>query len=192
MLASDLGAVVLDAWGALHPYSTTGPTPTVSGTTSWPGWDIARGLTVATNNTGGYVLDGWGGLHPFGYASVPSPPTPTLSAYWSGWDIARAVAMLPNNMGGYMLDGWGGLHPFGVGGNAGTTGSRYARVLAGIGHRPLCHRAPGRLRWVRARRTGRPASLRHRRASTAGAGNRRRLLDRRLRAERSRHAVTGA
>jgi uncharacterized delta-60 repeat protein len=119
LLPNDRGAVVLDVWGGLHPYSTVGTVPTVRGTTSWPGWDIARGLAVTTNNTGGYVLDGWGGVHPFGYGAAPAPPAPRVSAYWSGWDIARSMALLPDNTRGYVLDGFGGLHPLAVAGHAG-------------------------------------------------------------------------
>ena len=32
----------------------------------WPGWNIARGLVLRSDDTGGYILDGFGGLHGFG------------------------------------------------------------------------------------------------------------------------------
>ncbi len=115
MLADAASALVVDAWGGLHPVSAAGAAPgSVTGTAYWPGWDIARGIVVAHDGTGAYVLDAWGGLHPAGYGPVAPPTTPTTSAYWPGWDISRAVALLPDSSGGYVLDGWGGLHPFGT------------------------------------------------------------------------------
>ncbi len=115
MLPDGSAALVVDAWGGVHPASATGAAPgSVTGSAYWPGWDIARGIVVARDSTGSYVLDAWGGLHPAGYGAVPAPPMPTTTAYWPGWDIARAVSLLPDNSGGYVLDGWGGLHPFGT------------------------------------------------------------------------------
>ena len=52
-------------------------------TGSWPGWDIARGITLVTN-TSGYVLDGYGGLAPF-YATGTPEPTVTKA---TGYDAA--------------------------------------------------------------------------------------------------------
>ncbi len=110
---------VLDGFGGIHPF---GGAPGVSATAYWPGWDIARGIVLASDASG-YVLDGFGGLHPFGGA-----PAAHTSGYWAGWDIAHAVAMLPNHRGGYVLDGFGGVWPFSVGSNAAparVTGAPY-------------------------------------------------------------------
>ena len=71
----------------------------------WPGWDIARGLVLRSDDSGGYVLDGYGGLHPFGTA-----PAITSSVYWPGWDIARGVTLRNDNTGVDVVDGAGGLH----------------------------------------------------------------------------------
>ena len=104
------GMYTLDGYGGVHPVES--PALTVS--SSWPGWDIARGLSLKADSSGGYVLDGWGGLHPVGNAD----PTVTGGAYWPGWDIARDIALLPDGSGGYVLDGWGGVHPFASGNHA--------------------------------------------------------------------------
>ena len=42
--------------------------PAIASGTSWPHWDIARGVAATSDGAGGYVLDGLGGLHPFGTA----------------------------------------------------------------------------------------------------------------------------
>jgi hypothetical protein len=86
----------------------------VTASAYWPGWDIARGITLlpaATKSAAmGWTVDGFGGLHPFGGA-----PLLPATAYWSGWDIARGViAWSGGGTGGWVLDGWGGLHPFGA------------------------------------------------------------------------------
>jgi hypothetical protein len=106
---------VLDGWGGLHPF---GGAPAGAGGPYWPGWDIARGVSVVPRGTNGFVVDGWGGLHPFNGAKLA-----TGGPYWPGWDIARGVAVLPGGTSGYVLDGWGGLHPFG--GAPPTNGSPY-------------------------------------------------------------------
>ena len=106
LLATD-GSVTLDAWGGLHP--TKGLSLDTDGAPYWPGWDIARSLSLLPDgSSGGWILDGWGGIHPFGAApQLPAGP------YWPRWDIARDLAVLPDGGGGYVLDGWGGIHPFG-------------------------------------------------------------------------------
>jgi outer membrane protein assembly factor BamB len=99
---------LLDGWGGVH---NSGSVPPVRTSAYWPGWDIARDITVRADGKSGYVLDGWGGVHEFGGA-----PRVTASAYFPGWDIARAIALDPCDAtggSGYVLDGWGGLHPFG-------------------------------------------------------------------------------
>jgi hypothetical protein len=98
----------VDGFGGMHP----GSSAPVGGASSWPGWDIARGVAVAPGGAGGYVLDGWGGVHPFGNA----PPVNGFPN-WSGWDIARGIVLRADGRSGYVLDGWGGLHPFGTSGN---------------------------------------------------------------------------
>ena len=106
-LVSTPGSVTLDAWGGLHP--SAGLALDTSGAPYWPGWDIARSLSLLPDgSSGGWILDGWGGIHPFGAApALPAGP------YWPNWDIARDLVVLPDGSGGYILDGWGGIHPFG-------------------------------------------------------------------------------
>ena len=111
------GGLTVDGYGRLHAYGV-GAGPRLGlprGGTTWPGWDIARGVALLADHTGGYVLDGWGGLHPFAIGTAAMPPAITDGPYWRGWDIARGVAILPDASGGYVLDGWGGLHPFRIG-----------------------------------------------------------------------------
>ena len=104
------GMYTLDGYGGVHPVQS----PTLSSSSSWPGWNIARSMGLKGDATGGYLLDGWGGIHPVGNAD----PNITGNDYWSGWDIARDIAVLPDGSGGYVLDGWGHLHPFATGGHA--------------------------------------------------------------------------
>ena len=106
------GAIELDAWGGLHPFSIGGATPApVTAATYWKGWDIARGVAMLPTG-GGYVVDGWGGLHPFAQVGSAPPVTIPTSDYWPAWDVARGIALMPGGRSGYVLDGWGGLHPF--------------------------------------------------------------------------------
>lgn len=106
-------AVLVDGWGGLHRMRVGqyAPPAPVNGP-YWTGWDIVRGVSLASNGLGGYVLDGWGGLHRFHYDGGVDPPALANTPYWSGWDIARGLSIVEN--GGYVLDGWGGLHPIGV------------------------------------------------------------------------------
>jgi hypothetical protein len=110
------GGYALDGYGAIHPFSfgSGAAPPGATGTPSWPGWDIARGLATLPAS-GGLVVDGWGGLHGFTIAGQSISGPVNGAPYWPGWDIARGVALLPDGTGGYVLDGWGGLHPFGLG-----------------------------------------------------------------------------
>jgi len=111
------GGFTLDGFGGLHAFrvGTGSPPPAVSGGGYWPGWDIARGLTLFSDGSGGYLLDGVGGLHALGVGGGAPAPAVTGAPYWPGWDIARGVAVLPDRSGGYIVDGFGGLHPFGIG-----------------------------------------------------------------------------
>lgn len=99
----------LDGYGGVHAFG--GATP-INNEASWPGWDIARGITLSPNasktNPAGWTLDGFGGVHPFGTgAAIPN------FADW-GWDIARGiVAWTGSGNGGWVLEGFGGIHPFG-------------------------------------------------------------------------------
>lgn len=102
------GGYTLDLFGGLHPF---GAATAITTPAYWPGWDIARSVSVAANGTSGHLLDAWGGVHAFGGAAPASPAT--YNGYWPGWDIARGIATLPDGTGGYVLDGWGGIHPFG-------------------------------------------------------------------------------
>lgn len=73
---SSYAGYVLDGWGGLHPFASRGralpAAPVVSG--YWPGYDIARGLTMIPGTAMGYVVDGLGGFWPFdGAPSVQSP-----------------------------------------------------------------------------------------------------------------------
>jgi len=82
-----------------------------SGTPYWPGWDIARAVSVTPDGHAGFVLDGFGGLHGFGIGAS-KPAVPAGVSYWKGWDIARGLA-LRNASSGWVLDAFGGIHPFG-------------------------------------------------------------------------------
>ncbi len=95
-----------------HGLLDGGSSAPIANPSSWPGWDIVRGLALSPGGLGGYVLDGFGGVHPFGNA-----PQVAATGYWSGWDIARGIALRPDGHSGYVLDGWGGLHPFGTAGD---------------------------------------------------------------------------
>jgi hypothetical protein len=75
----------LDGFGGVHAF---GGAPVLVASVYWPGWDIARGISLVPGGAGGgYVLDGFGGIHAFG------TPTPgTSPAYWPGWDIAGSIS----------------------------------------------------------------------------------------------------
>jgi hypothetical protein len=84
----------------------------------WPGWDIARAITLLAGSTpaqySGYVLDGWGGLHPFASLNTPLPPSEVSTDRWPGADFARAVVMVPQSRTmGYLVDVQGNFYPFG-------------------------------------------------------------------------------
>ena len=100
----------IDGWGGIHANAGSPPL-TCSG--YWPGWDIARGMSLDKLAEGGYEVDGWGGVHPCGN----SPPVTSDNSYWPGWDIARGITTTLTGDGGYVLDGWGGVHGFGNVGN---------------------------------------------------------------------------
>jgi fibronectin-binding autotransporter adhesin len=105
--APPIRGVVMDGWGGLHPYGVQSLNTT--GATYWPGWDIARGVSLKSDASGGYQLDGWGGLHAFGTATPRN-----ASGYWPNWDIARGIALCGDGQSGYTLDGYGGVHRFGA------------------------------------------------------------------------------
>ena len=78
---------VLDKFGGLHPFAPAGAALPAAISTSYFGFDIARGLFVLPgSSTAGYTLDGYGGVHPFGGA-----PALANHPYWGGWDIATAL-----------------------------------------------------------------------------------------------------
>jgi hypothetical protein len=113
------GGYVVGQDGALRTFSLgvrPKPAPGVGGP-SWPGADVARGVTARSSGKGGYVLDAFGGLHGFTTAGNPMPARTRGGPRWPGWDIARGVALLPSGAAGYVLDGYGGLHGFAVGSN---------------------------------------------------------------------------
>lgn len=106
---NQLHLYTLDGWGGLH---ADGSAPAFGAAAYWPGWNIARSVSLFPDGMGGYVMDGYGGLHPFGNA-----PGVGGYSYWAGWDIARQVVLAPwsssASPAGWTLDGWGGIHPFG-------------------------------------------------------------------------------
>jgi Glycosyl hydrolases family 18 len=118
MLSDGSGGYVLDGYGALHPFAlgTNPMPPTITNSSYWAGWAIARDVALMPGSTAasvaGVTLDGWGGVHPFGAAGAV-----TAMAYWPHWDIARAVRLSPRSTidhpRGWVLDGFGGIHPFG-------------------------------------------------------------------------------
>ena len=78
---------VLDRFGGLHPFAPAGGTLPAAVTTSYFGFDIARGVFfLSGSSTDGYTLDGYGGPHPFGIA-----PKLHQYPYWSGYDIAHTI-----------------------------------------------------------------------------------------------------
>ena len=78
---------VLDKFGGLHPFIALGSTLPAVPTTSYFGFNIARGIFfLSGSSTQGYTLDGYGGLHPFGGA-----PAIVSHAYWPGKDIAKSL-----------------------------------------------------------------------------------------------------
>jgi hypothetical protein len=95
-----------------HGLLQGGSSAPLSNTSSWPTWDIVRGLAISPGGLGGYLLDGFGGLH-----SIGNAPAVTLTGYWPGWDIARSVVLRADGHSGYILDGFGGLWPFGTSGD---------------------------------------------------------------------------
>ena len=112
---------VLDVYGGLHPYYTSGTTPPVpSGNAYWAGSNIARGVAVAPGTDSGYTLDGFGGVHPFrtqnSYAAGTAATT--TPGYHAGSDIFRDLVVRPDGRTGYELDGFGGIHPWAVAGVA--------------------------------------------------------------------------
>jgi len=121
------GGVILDGWGGLHLFG--GMVLDQAGSPYWPGWDVARAVTVRTDASGGWILDAWGGIHSFGAA----PPI-TSPGYWPNWYIARAMVVTSRDgdgqldgRQGYLLDGWGGLHSWG--GAPVLTGAPYTPYL---------------------------------------------------------------
>jgi len=119
LLPTGNGGFVLDAFGGLQPFTTTGGPAVVqpSNFSYFAGFDIARDIVLTPGSTAaassGYTLDGWGGIHPFGTA-----PAVTTASYFKGFDIARRIVLFPDLKGGLVLDGWGGIHPFATGGNS--------------------------------------------------------------------------
>ena len=93
---------VLDAYGGVH---AVGGAARLRAATYWPGWDVARDLSLPRGGSRGQVLDAFGGLHPVGGGARLRQ-----SGYWPGWDVARAVAVQPGAGGAYVLDAFGGLH----------------------------------------------------------------------------------
>jgi uncharacterized protein YvpB len=111
------GGWLLDGEGGIHAFGAAAP---VASPVTWPGWDIARALVVASADAAGepdgrqgYVLDGFGGVHPWGGA----PPLDT-GVSWPGWDVARGLALHLDRRGrpdgGWVLDAFGGVHAFGA------------------------------------------------------------------------------
>ena len=95
----------LDGFGGIHPFTTPGHAmpPALNHTPYWPGWDIARGISVLPDGTGGYVVDAYGGAHPFGIGTHAPPPGPGPNApYAAGEDWVRGftfVAPMPASSG---------------------------------------------------------------------------------------------
>ena len=93
LLPNGGGGYVLDAAGGLHPFG--GAPAAGAGVPSWPGQDVARGVTIAPDGSGGWIVDAFGGMHPFGIGGNAKPPAATGGPYWPGVKIARGVAALP-------------------------------------------------------------------------------------------------
>jgi hypothetical protein len=50
------GGVVLDGYGGVHAFGHA--VVNIQGSPYWPGWDIARGISVINDGSGGWTLDG--------------------------------------------------------------------------------------------------------------------------------------
>lgn len=99
VLPDEASGYVLDGWGTLHAFGSAPPLSI----TSWPGWDIARGLDVrldAQNNViGAAILDAWGGIHATGsYGSGGPAAYPGRYAYHSLHSVNGLA---------YAVGGWG-------------------------------------------------------------------------------------
>jgi hypothetical protein len=116
LLPDESGGYVLDGFGGLHTFASTGSAPQPVVTGPYWGWDIARGVALLPNGTGGYVVDGHGGIHRFRVKGPNLPPPVTGTGWWPGQDIVRGITLLPNG-NGYVLDAYGGMHPFAVTGS---------------------------------------------------------------------------
>lgn len=78
---------VLDKFGGLHPFAPNGTALPPAITTSYFGFNIARGLFfLSGSSTDGYTVDGYGGPHPFGNA-----PAINNHSYWNGYDIVIGI-----------------------------------------------------------------------------------------------------
>jgi hypothetical protein len=105
---------VLDGYGGLHQYGSSGPNETSGAAGHYWGFDIARDFAFLPDGTGGFVLDGYGGLHPFRINGSTAPLQAQGNPYWAGADVARKVVIFPDGSGGYIMDAYGGLSPFGI------------------------------------------------------------------------------
>jgi aldose sugar dehydrogenase len=86
------GGYLVDGFGGLHRFALNGnpiPPPPTTPTPYWPGWAIARDVTVLPDGSGGWVLDGYGGLHAFGLnGTAPTlNRTPIVSGLTNPWDL---------------------------------------------------------------------------------------------------------
>ncbi len=103
---------LLDAYGGVHAFGGANA-PTFPLSFGWSGWDIARGIAIATDGTGmaigGWVMDGFGGVHAFG-----SPPTTSgAPTYYGGRDVWQKLHVTSSGQF-YALGRWGLLSDAGL------------------------------------------------------------------------------
>ena len=98
----------LDGFGGLHPFGgAPDPRSFRPEPAYWSGWDVARGLALATDAggqvTGGWTMDAYGGVHPFGTTpSVGGGP-----AYYAGRGVWRQLHLAADGASLYAVGHWG-------------------------------------------------------------------------------------
>jgi uncharacterized delta-60 repeat protein len=89
------GGYILDGNGGIAAFSLDGnAAPQLpTGNPTWPGFDVARSISLLADGTGGYVTDAFGGVHSFGFPGTTAPALPANSFCFNGADLARGLAL---------------------------------------------------------------------------------------------------
>ena len=124
VLPDNISGYVLDMSGGLHPF---GPRAvSFSGLPSWPGQDMARGLSVSVTSTGvagGWVMDRTGAITSFGSVGSLGQPAHVYAGFdlWRQLHVAGSGAYLVGHEGIVETVGspagvsWAGLPDWGSG-----------------------------------------------------------------------------